>query len=194
MELERTGIWRCAARGLPIEQTTGQECPHDGGIAHGLVSGGGQRGCGECGRLLPHDRTPAESEVSVENILAVHRERTIERIANQSSVLLIQDGTDLNFATHGACEGLGLIGRNRSSEGSLGLHLHSTLAVSASGVPLGVMQLELDAPALGTSHRKSDSNHKTQRWIRGLQDSAQACAKGAGCVLHCGHGPGRRCP
>ncbi len=38
-------------------------------------------------RMIEH---PTESEVSVENILAVHRERTIERIANQSSVLLIQ--------------------------------------------------------------------------------------------------------
>ena len=120
---------------------------------------------------------PAESEVSVENILAVHRERTMERIASQSSVLLIQDGTDLNFATHGACEGLGLIGRNRSSEGSLGLHLHSTLAVSASGVPLGVMQLELDAPKSPQAPSEEDARNKTQRWIRGLQDSAQAAQR-----------------
>ena len=120
---------------------------------------------------------PEESEVTVENLLSVHRERTIERIANQSSVLLIQDGTDLNFATHGAGEGLGLIGRNRSGEGSLGLHLHSTLAVSASGVPLGVMGLEFDAPAARDESCKSDSNHKTQRWIRGLQDSAQAAQR-----------------
>ncbi len=125
-------------------------------------------------RMIEH---PAESEVSVENILAVHRERTIERIANQSSVLLIQDGTDLNFATHGACEGLGLIGKNQSSEGSLGLHLHSTLAVSTSGVPLGVMHLEFDAPKSPKEPSGEDAKSKTQRWIRGVQDSAQAAQR-----------------
>ena len=40
---------------------------------------------------------PEDSAVTVENILAPHRERTVRRIRSQRTVLAIQDGTDLNF-------------------------------------------------------------------------------------------------
>ena len=46
-------------------------------------------------RLIDH---PADSEVTPENILAPHRQRTLQRMQGQSAVLCIQDGTDLNFA------------------------------------------------------------------------------------------------
>ena len=94
-------------------------------------------------RFLDH---PAESALSVENILAPHRERTLGRMQGQDVVLCVQDGTDLNFAEHGGCIGLGSIGKNKHSDGSRGLHLHSTLAVSEAGLPLGVLRMEFDAP------------------------------------------------
>ena len=57
---------------------------------------------------------PAESAVSVETILAPHRERSICRIRGQRTVLAIQDGTDLNFATRPGCDGLEVIGKNQT--------------------------------------------------------------------------------
>ena len=56
---------------------------------------------------------PAESEVTPENILAPHRERSIQRMRGQRTVLAIQDGTDLNFSRRPGCDGLQLIGKNR---------------------------------------------------------------------------------
>ena len=94
-------------------------------------------------RFLDH---PAESARTPENILAPHRERTLVRMQKQGAVLCVQDGTDLNFAEPGGGAGLGRIGQNRHSEGPRGLHLHSTLAVSEEGLPLGVLRLEFDAP------------------------------------------------
>ena len=47
---------------------------------------------------------PAESAVTVENILAPHRERTLRRMRTHDTVLCIQDGTRLNF-TRGARPG-----------------------------------------------------------------------------------------
>ncbi len=116
---------------------------------------------------------PAASELTVENILRPHTERTVQRIADQKSVLLIQDETDLNFATHGAAAGLGLIGKNKGSEGTLGLHLHSTMAVADTGIPLGLLRMEFDAqdPA------GNDAQGQTQRWIRGVEDSAKAAQR-----------------
>ncbi len=46
-------------------------------------------------------------------ILAGHRERTAWRMRGAGTVLLIQDGTDLSFAMHGGCSGLGVISRNQ---------------------------------------------------------------------------------
>lgn len=129
---------------------------------------------GDAAAIAGHCRMleqPPESPVTAENLLAVHRGRTQERMAAQSTVLLVQDGTDLNFATHPKCRGLGIVGKNRNGEGTLGLHLHSTLAVAGNGIPLGLTRLEFDAPqpaAAGTS-----GEGKSGRWLRGLEDASR---------------------
>ena len=113
---------------------------------------------------------PAESEVTVENILAPHRARSIRRLRSQRTVLAVQDGTDLNFATRPGCDGLRLIGKNQTGAGSLGLHLHATLAVTGDGLPLGVLRLGFD-PA---GKRPPKRRWRTRRWLDGFTDIAQA--------------------
>ena len=115
---------------------------------------------------------PADSAVTPGNILAPHRRRTQERMRGQSAVLCIQDGTDLNFAAHPGCTGLGCIGKNRGSQGTLGLHMHSTLVVNGEGIPLGVPQIQYEAPDGKAQRRKPLEERKTMRWIRGLRESA----------------------
>ena len=142
-------------------------------------------------RLIDH---PDESQVTPEHIVAPHRARTIERMRAHDTVLCIQDGTDLNFATRAGCEGLSIIGRNQTSAKTLGLHLHLTLAVSGAGLPLGVMRCGFDAPPPGedapehgegdeepssptdTEPEGDDSARKTRRWLDGLHDVAQAAS------------------
>ena len=95
-------------------------------------------------------------------------------MAGQSTVLLIQDGTDLNFATHGACNNLGLISRKQGSEGTLGQHLPSTLAVADNGVPLGVVQMAFEAlPLKKDKDQDQDSKIRTGHWLSALKDSAE---------------------
>ena len=148
---------------------------------------------------------PDESQVTPGNILAPHRARTIARMRDQETVLCIQDGTDLNFATRPGCDGLGIIGRNQTSSKSLGLHLHLTLAVSGEGLPLGVLRCDFDAPPEREDDSEEargdgtgapgdgddaitergagpgeDANHrekKTQRWLDGLHDVAAAASE-----------------
>ncbi|MDE0222930.1 MAG: IS4 family transposase [Spirochaetaceae bacterium] len=113
---------------------------------------------------------PAESQVTVHNILAPHRERSIERMRAQRTVLAIQDGTDLNFTTRPGCDGLQVVGSNQTAAKSLGLHLHATLAVTETGLPLGVLRLGFDpvrsGPALG--------ERKSRRWLDGFTDIVRA--------------------
>ena len=107
---------------------------------------------------------PAESEVTVPNILAPHRERSIQRMRGQRTVLAIQDGTDLNFSRRPGCDGLQLIGKNQTAATSLGLHMHATLAVTGTGLPLGVLETGFD-PAKALS-KEEERRRKTARWPR----------------------------
>ncbi|MBK5935304.1 IS4 family transposase [Halorhodospira halophila] len=116
---------------------------------------------------------PADSEVTPENILAPHRERTWRRMQAQETVLCVQDGTDLNFTTQPQTRGLGVIGTNQTGARSLGLHLHATLALNADGLPLGVLRAPIEAPQPRGGQQPSSPEHKQSfRWIAGLRDAA----------------------
>ena len=115
---------------------------------------------------------PADSEVTVENILAPHRERTRRRMQAQPTVLCLADGTDLNFTTRPQTRGLGVIGSNQTGAQSLGLHLHSTLAVNTDGLPLGVLRTRIDAPEPKEQAAASSEDKKSFRWIDSLRDCA----------------------
>ena len=120
---------------------------------------------------------PSESAVTVANILAPHRERTICRMRGQTTVLAIQDGTDLNFTTRPGCDGLQVIGSNQTRATALGLHMHATLAVTETGLPLGVLRLGFDAAAKRAP--KAESRRKTERWLDAFADEAPRCARSA---------------
>ncbi len=115
---------------------------------------------------------PAASEVTPKNILAPHRRRTLQRMQGQQAVLCLQDGSDLNFAEHPGCIGLGLIGKNKRAAGTLGLHMHSTLVVNGEGLPLGVPHIQYEAPDGQADKGRPLEERKTYRWVRGLR----ACA------------------
>ena len=121
---------------------------------------------------------PDDSAVTLEAILAPHRERTVQRMLAQDTVLCIQDGTDLNYNSLAQCKGLGVIGTNQTSAQSRGLHLHSTLVVTTDGVPLGLLGAQCEAPAgqeeeqeKASSSKKPIEQRKTFCWIESLRDS-----------------------
>ena len=120
---------------------------------------------------------PAESEMTPANILAPHRERTLQRLQGQREVLCLEDGSDPNFAEHPGCVGLGLVGKNANSKGTPGMHRHSTLAVSTDGIPPGVPRIQFDTPDGKSQRSKPPEERKTQRWVRGLRDCAAMAAR-----------------
>ena len=64
---------------------------------------------------------PDDAQVTMAAILAPHQLRTVQRMKGQSTVLCIQDGTDLNYSRLVQCNGLGVIGRNQTGAQSGGL-------------------------------------------------------------------------
>lgn len=127
-------------------------------------------------RMIDHAE---DSEVTMEAILAPHRERTIQRMKAQKVVLCIQDGSDLNYTGLAECEGLGVVGSNQTGAKGQGLHLHSTLAVTAQGLPLGVLSAQCYAP----EPRAEDDERlcsaipleekRTFSWVQGVRDCAE---------------------
>ena len=115
---------------------------------------------------------PAESAVTVENILAPHRERTLRRMRGHDTVLCIQDGTRLNFTRRSRTEGLGVIGSNQTGAVARGLDLQTTLAVNTDGMALGVLRAAFDAPEPPGPEEKGRpkprEERKSFRWVEGV--------------------------
>jgi len=122
---------------------------------------------------------PDDSALNAQAILAPHRVRTVQRMMAQSTVLCIQDGTDLNYNQLDQCQGLGVLSKNQTGAKTRGLHLHSTFVVSTEGLPLGVLGAQFSAP-----EPKSESDtrpaasipieeKKTFSWIKGLRECVE---------------------
>jgi hypothetical protein len=82
----------------------------------------------------------SEVDVSPEAILAPHVARTLERMKSEPVVLVAQDTTVLNYTTHEESDGFGGIGGGY--EINQGCFLHSALALTESGTPLGVLDTQ----------------------------------------------------
>lgn len=126
---------------------------------------------------------PEDGAVTLPAMLAPHRQRTLRRMMAQPTVLCIQDGTDLNYTNLAQCQGLGSLGTNQTGARSAGLHLHSTLAVTPEGLPLGVLDARCQAPpARADDDERLSPNipiedKKTFGWIQGLRQCEQAAAQ-----------------
>ena len=120
---------------------------------------------------------PAQSAVTVENILAPHRERTLRRMRTHGTVLCIQDGTRLNFTRRSQTRGLGTIGSNQTGAAARGLDLHTTLAVNPDGVALGVLRAAFDAPGSHPAVRPPPHSRAAPRPSRttSVPPAASAC-------------------
>ena len=119
---------------------------------------------------------PDDSAVTLENILAPHREQTQRRMQAHRTVLCVHDGSDLNYNGAAECDGLGVIGTNQTGAKSRGLHLHSTLAVTEQGLPLGVLSTRCNARQGRPENDKRPSaqvpieEKKSYDWILAVSD------------------------
>jgi hypothetical protein len=144
-----------------------------------LEAGGGDRGAAKgYYAFIASDRDTLHPEA----MLRTHRERTIERIMAHETVLVVQDTTDLNVSTRRHTQGLGLIGTNQTGAESLGLKLHSSLALTTDGLPLGVLRsVCYAAQRTGKAGKQSVGrpieDKKSFRWLEGYRDCVQVAKK-----------------
>lgn len=116
------------------------------------------------------------SAVTMSNILAPHRQQTARRMMAQKTVLCVQDGSELNYTNLGSCTGLGELKANQTGAKTYGLNLHSTLAVTSNGLPLGVLKAQCLAPKPKSADDKRKPSQipveekKTFVWIEHHRD------------------------
>lgn len=113
-----------------------------------------------------------------------HYKQTGKRCASHKVVLVSQDTTDFSYPSHPATEGLGnLVGGGGGRKGSIhpGLALHTAMALSEEGLPLGLVGQKLWAPV--TTGRERHPCHypleekESYRWVEALQWIDQHLAK-----------------
>lgn len=128
--------------------------------------------CGDWGQTLAAYRFLDNRAVSAQALQAAHRQRTIERAAQQPRVLAVSDTTSLNYSGRAHTTGLGPISNNR--EATLGLLRHSTLAFTPQREPLGVLEAHgwaRDARRFGENRRRNGKpigEKESRKWLESL--------------------------
>jgi hypothetical protein len=107
-------------------------------------------------------------------VLAAHCQRTKQQLADQPVVLAVQDTTTLDWSQHPATTGLGPVTTSGRQQGLL---VHSTLAVSLSGLPLGLLDQQVwarEAASTGQRHQRRSravADKESQKWLSAVSAS-----------------------
>jgi hypothetical protein len=109
----------------------------------------------------------SNAKVTPEKILSHHINQTVSIAEQHEIILAIQDTTELDFSKHKATKGLGYL----ESAHQLGIKVHTSFAVSDSGLPLGLLwQRQWVRPPEQYGKRKHRKQKPTkdkesQRWL-----------------------------
>jgi len=118
----------------------------------------------------------SNEDVEFETLLQPHYAATEQRISDlgEGSVVLVpQDTTTVNYTALKDIEGLGPIGT--TVDGAQGLHLHSSLAMTVQGVPLGFVDAQCwarDPEEFGKKAKRASlpiEDKESYRWIKSYQ-------------------------
>ena len=132
-------------------------------------------------RFLDHEKT------TMDTLLQPHLRSTEARVRTEKIVLAVQDTTSLNYTAHAATEGIGPIGS--TANGPQGLHLHSTLAFSTQGTPLGFLDVQcwVRGPAefgkKAKRHRVPIEEKESFKWLKSYRAVADVQARCPGTTL-----------
>jgi hypothetical protein len=111
----------------------------------------------------------ASRTVTPAAILATARPDCLAQMVGEERVLLVQDTTALDFTAHRATRGLGPTGT--AQQQTQGVFVHSCLAVSTAGVPLGLAAQQLwrrDPAQAGSAAERRDlpvADKESGRWL-----------------------------
>lgn len=129
-------------------------------------------------------------KVTPERILAPHQQRTVARMGQHRVVLAVQDTTFFNYTHHPHSEGLGEIGNKKQNQRGFGMH--STLALTPTGMPLGLLtQAFVTRPVGEPSHQANElrklpiEEKESYRWLQAFEQTIALTPTGVDVVTVC---------
>jgi hypothetical protein len=127
-------------------------------------------------------------KVKEEEIIRVHQNRTQERMKGSEIVLAIQDTTEFDYTKHPKTRGLGQVGNGASK--SKGLMMHSTLAITTKGLPLGVLTQEIWARKENKEKKKGSrqieiKDKESYKWINAMEQIQEMRVLGTEIIMVC---------
>ncbi len=126
--------------------------------------------CGTWAKTKAAYRFWSSPRVTPHAIRAAHVRSTVDRITPHRTILAIQDTTSLDFTHHPATRDLGPLTPTTHQ----GLFVHSVLATTVEGVPLGLLDQAVwarDPATTGTKHyrrKRTTRDKESQRWLTAL--------------------------
>lgn len=131
--------------------------------------------CGSWAKTKAVYRLLDNESVSPEVILSSHREKTIERMKGHDVILAIQDTTHLVYGGPPS----GGVGMNSTCPYSKGFLMHSAMAVTSEGVPLGLLDQHIwtrQPEETGKFHlrkKRPIEDKESSKWLRSLDRSLE---------------------
>jgi hypothetical protein len=135
-----------------------------------------------CGKILRQNggRIFSNINMKTEKMQAGHYKETIKRCRNQEVLLCAQDTSSMNYTSHKKTKGLGLIGTTDKDKGIL---VHSMLAMTEEGLPLGIIsqhQWTRPPEERGKKHKRKElpiEDKESIKWLRALRDAESRLPK-----------------
>jgi len=125
----------------------------------------------------------SNGKIDSNKILRAHILKTVVRTKKYKTILALQDTSYLIYTSHKATKGIGDIsmkrGKNIDKIFSKGLVLHTCLAISTDGLPLGLLDQSIISrkPQSATKRRKKDvtpiDKKESYRWLKSLKNSSE---------------------
>lgn len=132
----------------------------------------------------------ANKKVTPERIVVCHQQRTVSRMSQHPLVLAVQDTTFFNYTHHGHTQELGVIGNKKQKQAGFGMH--STLVVTPTGMPLGLLtQAFFTRPLAQPSHQPNDlhklpiEEKESYRWVEAFKQTMTLTPDGVNVVTVC---------
>jgi hypothetical protein len=140
-------------------------------IAERLAEYSGFSFSAACGERLRKSAWRLFSTEELE-LLSVHQHRTMDRCASEQIILIVEDTTDIVYRQQQK-QGMGELGSTKS-KAIKGLNMHTALALSDAGEPLGIIHQQIWAPKV---HQRATTNtskiaiedKETIKWINTLK-------------------------
>jgi hypothetical protein len=123
-------------------------------------------------------------------ILDPHHQCTVERMRKQKLVLAVQDTTFFNYTHHPHTQGLGEIGNKKQNQRGFGMH--TTLAMTPAGVPLGLLTQAFFTRPIGEPAHKPKELRKlpieekeSYRWLEAFEQTLKLAPSGVQVLTVC---------